>query len=375
MANPVMIVAAKEFKDYLSSKRFLLIFAVLLLICIAAIIAGVSSYNSQLSTYNADVSRASTSTQGGFAFQPTFPSMMLIFESFAASFVTVGWILAIAIGFDLISKEKETGSLKLLLARPTFRDSIINGKILGSTAILIVALGGTFLVALALLLLEGITPAGDDLIRLVAFFVMLVLFSLAFLAVAIAASAISKNSTLAILLAIGFVVFSLLVPSFSSSVSNILLGTAPSAMITSAATGSGSSGSGSTSYTGGPGGAGGVGGAVIQYNSSSGRGEVRMQVNPAYTAYINKQNTIIEAMDLVSPTSDLSDISAVVVDRQSSPDATSNLAGVFDLRGVTSTPTLGSSIGSILPQIISLLVITIVGFVISYAKFIRMDVR
>lgn len=100
-----------------------------------------------------------------------------------------------------------------------------------------------------------------------------------------------------------------------------------------------------------------------------------MQVNPAYTAYINKQNTIIEAMDLVSPTSDLSDISAVVVDRQSSPDATSNLAGVFDLRGVTSTPTLGSSIGSILPQIISLLVITIVGFVISYAKFIRMDVR
>jgi len=296
---------------------------------------------------------------------------MLIFESFSASFVIVGWLLAIAIGFDLISKEKESGSLKLLLARPIFRDSIINGKIIGSTAILLVALGGTFLVTVALLLFQGIIPSGDDLTRLVTFFVMLMLFSLAFLSVAIAASALSKNSTLAILMAIGFVVFSLLVPSFSNSVSNIVLGTAPSAMITSAATSSSSS----SSQTGGAGGPGGFGGATVAFNSSSGRTEVRMTVNPAYTTYINNQNTITEAMDLVSPTSDLTAISAVVVDGQSSPEATSNLAGAFDIRGVTTTPTLGSSISSILPQIISLLVITIVGFVISYAKFIRMDVR
>jgi ABC-2 type transport system permease protein len=370
MANSVMIVAVKEFRDYLTSKRFLLIFAVLLLMCIAAIIAGVASYNTQVSTYNQDLSRVSTNTTGGFRYSPSMPSMMLIFESFSASFVIVGWLLAIAIGFDLISKEKETGSLKLLLARPIFRDSIINGKIIGSTAILIVALGGTFLVAVALLLFQGIIPSGDDLTRLVTFFVMLMLFSLAFLSVAIAASALSKNSTLAILIAIGFVVFSLLVPSFSNSVSNIVLGTAPSAMITSAAT---SSSSGNSQTTAGA--PGGFGGATVAFNSSSGRTEVRMEVNPAYTTYVNSENAITEAMDLVSPTSDLTAISAVVVDRQSSPEATSNLAGAFDIRGVTTTPTLGSSISSILPQIISLLVITIVGFVISYAKFIRMDVR
>jgi ABC-2 type transport system permease protein len=369
--RPEMIVAVKEFRDYLTSRRFLLIFAVLLLMCIAAIIAGVASYNTQVSTYNQDVSRVSANTTGGFRYSPTMPSIMLIFESFSASFVIVGWLLAIAIGFDLISKEKESGSLKLLLARPTFRDSIINGKIIGSTAILLVALGGTFLVTLALLLFQGIIPSGDDLTRLVTFFVMLMLFSLAFLSVAIAASALSKNSTLAILIAIGFVVFSLLVPSFSNSVSNIVLGTAPSAMITSAATSSSSS----SSQTGGAGGPGGFGGATVAFNSSSGRTEVRMTVNPAYTTYINNQNTITEAMDLVSPTADLTAISAVVVDRQSSPEATANLAGAFDIRGVTTTPTLGSSISSILPQIISLLVITIVGFVISYATFIRMDVR
>ena len=227
--RPEFIVAVKEFKDYLTSKRFLLIFAVLLIMCIAAVIAGVSSYNSQLSTYNQELTRAATrnATAGGFSFQPQMPSMMLIFRSFSTSFITVGWLLAIGIGFDLISKEKESGSLKLLLARPTFRDSIINGKILGSSAILIISLAATFLVAVALLLFQGITPAGDDLSRLVVFFLVLVLFCVSFLAIAIAASAISKNSTMAILLAIGFVVFSLLVPNFSSTISGIVLGPAP----------------------------------------------------------------------------------------------------------------------------------------------------
>jgi ABC-2 type transport system permease protein len=366
-----MIVAVKEFKDYLSSRRFLLIFAVLLLMSIAAIIAGVTSYNAQLATYNTEVSRPASSATGGFVFQPSFPSMMLIFESFSVSFVTVGWLLAIAIGFDLISKEKESGSLKLLLARPIFRDSIINGKILGSTAIMIVALGATFLVAVALLLFQGIIPKGDDLTRLLTFFVMLVLFSLTFLSVAIAASALAKNSTLAILMAIGFVVFSLLVPSFSSSIGSIVLGTAPTPTLPATASSS-SSGSSQT----GTGGGGFPGGVTISTGGGNGTREtIRMEVNPAYTTYIHNENTITEAMDLVSPTSDLTSISAVVVDRQSSPSATSGLAGAFDIRGVTTTPTLGSSISTILPQIISLLVITIVGFVISYAKFIRMDVR
>ncbi len=170
--RPEFIVAVKEFKDYLTSKRFLLIFAVLLVMCIAAVIAGVSSYNSQLSTYNQEITRAATrnATAGGFSFQPQMPSMMLIFRSFSTSFIIVGWLLAIGIGFDLISKEKESGSLKLLLARPIFRDSIINGKILGSSAILIISLAATFLVAVALLMFQGIIPAGDDLSRLVVFF-------------------------------------------------------------------------------------------------------------------------------------------------------------------------------------------------------------
>ncbi|MDI6897941.1 ABC transporter permease [Methanocella conradii] len=356
--RPEVIVAAKEFKDYLTSKRFLLIFGVLLLISMAAIIAGISSYNSQLATYNEQKSMLSAMNSTAAArFQPQMPSMLLVFESFSSSFITVGWLLAIAIGFDLISKEKETGSLKLLLARPTYRDSIVNGKILGSASILVVSLAATFLVALAILLFAGIVPSVDDLVRMAVFFLMVILFSLTFLAIAIAASAIAKNSTMSILLAIGFVVFSLLLPSFTSSICDIVLGEAPTMVIP--ATGSSTSAASSQ--------------VISRIGNDTAR--MQMEINPEYTSYWNTRNQITEMVCLLSPTYDLQGISRVVVSGQQSPVSTS-ASGQFQFRerGMSS-PSLGSTLPSILPQVVALIVISLAGFAISYAKFVRMDVR
>lgn len=367
--RPELVVAKKEFKDYLTSKRFLLIFGVLVLITIAAVISGLSSYNEELEAYNAMLSRASSMVgnatgMGGNAFQPTMPSMLLIFESFSASFITIGWLLAIAIGFDLISKEKETGSLKLLLARPMFRDSIINGKILGAVSILVVALLATFLIALAMLLFAGVVPKADDLARLGMFFVMVVLFSVTFLSIGIAASAVAKNSTIAILMAIGFVVFSLLLPGFTDSIYVAVMGESPSAM--SMAAGNSTSTAGFT------------GGAILVDGGPGGnRSPIQMTINPDYTSYWSTRNQVTELINIVSPTNDLAGISRVIVSGESSPTE-NTMGGQFDFgaRGMASTASsLSASLSSIIPQVLALLVMTIAGFGIAYAKFIRMDVR
>lgn len=358
------IVAAKEFKDYLSSKRFLIIFGALVLMCIAGIISGISSYNSQIDSYNQMLQRANSTAIG--AIQPTMPSMLLVFESFGSTFITIGWLLAIAIGFDLISKEKESGSLKLLLSRPTFRDSVINGKILGSSGILIVALAATFMVALAILLFSGLVPTGDDLARLVIFFVAMVLFCVAFLAIAMAASTIAKSSTLAVLLAIGVVMFSTLLPTFTSSALDIAMGSAPQMVVVSASTGT----SGSTTQT-----SNGLDaqGGNMQFGRNS---TMQMEINPEYTSYWNTRNQISEAINLLSPTEDFKGIINVVVDRQSSPIVSdNNIQGRFEFVGRNSNVSLASTLSSIIPQVLALLVMIVGGFVLSYAKFIRMDVR
>jgi ABC-2 type transport system permease protein len=362
------IVAAKEFKDYLTSKRFLIIFAALILMCIAGIVSGVSSYNTQITEYNSFLSRANATAVGMGMRQATMPSMLLVFESFGSTFTTIGWLLAIAVGFDLISKEKETGSLKLLLSRPTFRDSVINGKILGSSAILVVALAATFVVALAILLFSGLVPTGDDLARLVVFFLAMVLFCVAFLAIAMAASTVAKNSTLAVLIAIGIVMFSTLLPTFTSTVLDIAMGDSPQMFLPSASTSS----STGTSTQGGN--------VMIQ---SIGGGAPTMQnmtmtINPEYTSYWNTRNQVTEAIDLLSPTEDFSGIINVVVNRQSSPLVTdSSISGRFTIGGQdsSSSNTLSSTLPSVLPQVLALVVMIIAGFALSYARFIRMDVR
>jgi len=359
--RPEFVVAAKEFKDYLTSKRFLLIFAVLVLMSIAAIVSGMGTYNERLASYNENLQQA---TQSAMGFKPEMPSMLLVFESFATTFIAIGWLLAIAIGFDLISKEKESGSLKLLLVRPTFRDSIINGKILGATSILVISLLATFLIAMALLLFGGIVPTGDDLGRLAVFFLLIVLFSISFLAIGIAASAIAKNTTMAILLAIGFVVFSSLVPSFMDSVCDVALGEAPQMLIPAT--------NGTTSGTGSFPGA----GSNVMISYGGGRNStVQMQINPDYTSYMNVRNQITGAVDLISPTSALEGIARVVIGGQQSA-VFNAVPGQFSFREMgMSSPSLGSTLPAVLPQVLALVVITIAGFAISYAKFIRMDVR
>lgn len=101
-----------------------------------------------------------------------------------------------------------------------------------------------------------------------------------------------------------------------------------------------------------------------------------MTVNPEYTSYWTTRNQVTELVNLLSPTNDLNGISRVVVSGESGPTENS-ASGQFDFssRGMTSSTTLGTSLSSILPQVLALLVMSIAGFGIAYAKFVRMDVR
>ncbi len=354
-----IVIAVKEFKDHLTSNRFLIIFVVLILMSIAAIVTGVGDYRNQIASYasyNYSLTQAASSIYGRF--QPPMPSMMFVFQRFSVIYASMGWLLAIAIGFDLISKEKETGTLKLLLARPLFRDSIINGKIIGSMAILVVGLAVTIMLSIALLMLQGITPTMDDLVNILLFFIILTLFTIAFLAIAIMASVIAKNSTMAFLIAIGFVVFSLLIPNFSNSVSSIILGPAPPETIPY----TNSSMLQLIAESGGP-------HAVHVGNSSDGHvatiNGVKMMDNPAYIDYEINEWAITGTLDLVSPIYDFNSISSAVVQPETVDiDPNGYVIGSTNNRILT-----------VIPEIISLLLITILGFAIAYVKFMRMDVR
>ncbi|MCM1985957.1 ABC transporter permease [Methanococcoides seepicolus] len=117
-------------------------------------------------------------------------------------FVDVAQIIAlflpfigITLGFDAMSKERESGSLNVLLTHPLYRDTIIAGKTLGAMITLalvvfvsIIAVVGTMLVT------SGAELSSLMLNRFLIFAILTYLYLSIFMAIGILSSIVTKNA-------------------------------------------------------------------------------------------------------------------------------------------------------------------------------------
>jgi ABC-2 type transport system permease protein len=365
--RPEFIVAAKEFKDNLNSKRFIILFGLLMLLSIIGAISGIGDYNSALDQYNGNLQQASA-LPGGMKIFVDMPSILSIFSSYGTYIATFGILLAVSMGFDLISREKEEGTLKILLTHPVFRDQVINGKIIGSAAMMIVVLLSTFLAIVAIMLFFGIVPAGDDLVRLAAFFIAVMLFLLALLAIAVMSSTLSKNSSMAMMIAIAIIMVGILVPGISSAVADAVMGPAPQMMTVSAGSGQTVIGQDGQSMTF----------QVFEGNQTGNRSDrqgVPMQMNPEYTDYWNKHNQITGIINVISPSNNFDSISQVITGRLTSPVQSSSGSAGFFKRLSGETVSVWDSLSSVWINFLALIVMIVIGFGVSYMRFVRVDIR
>ena len=166
----IFVVAKKEFLDHVMGKKFLVILAILMIISLLAMYQGVESYNKQLDSYKEQTAEIEEHPEGmPPGWMPEKPSILFVFQMMSALFGILGAILAIAIGFNLISGEKESGSLKSLLSHLVFRDTIINGKALGGMGALGFAMLVITLLSIGILMMLGIMPTGDEFVRILVF--------------------------------------------------------------------------------------------------------------------------------------------------------------------------------------------------------------
>jgi ABC-2 type transport system permease protein len=226
-------IAHKEFLDHLRSRKFLLILGILLVIAVIGVINGISDYNASLAAYNnleitASHDWGSTLTED--LYQKVKPSVLLVFYQMSMLFTMIGGILGIALGFDLVTKEKESRSLKILLAHPVYRDEVINGKALGGIGAILLALGITMTASLAVMLILGIVPDISELLPLLVFCAVTFLFIFSYFAIALLMSTLCEESgrSLVYTLVI-FVIFGSFIPVVVSSplVMDQIIGPAP----------------------------------------------------------------------------------------------------------------------------------------------------
>jgi len=223
VAEALLNTTRKEFVDHLTSRKFLLLMTLVVAVCAVPFCQGIADYYDSIDAYAED-----SGNQDPFLIFPDVFSKMApvngLYYNIPLYFSIAGAILAITFGFDLVTKEKETRSLKTLLSHPVYRDEIINGKALGGIIALAVFVGAMLLVSLSVLFILGFSPGFEEIAAVMAFGIVSLLY-LALYSIALAMSVLSKNSGKALIYSlIVFFAISSLVPMAGDIVLDTFVG-------------------------------------------------------------------------------------------------------------------------------------------------------
>ena len=210
------VIAAKELADHLASVRF---FVLLIVLGIAALIP--LYFASETIRSLADqASGARAIFLALFTFHPQGVSFLSV-QSFVAMAAP---LLGIGFAFDAINGERAEGTLPRLLSQPIHRDDVINGKFVGGLAVIAVVLAVMVAAVAAFGMLRlGIVPAPDDVVRLIGWFGVTVLYVAVWLAFGLLLSVVVRRAATSALVGFGVWLF-VAVPLFGPLLAQFLGG-------------------------------------------------------------------------------------------------------------------------------------------------------
>ena len=316
------IIAAKEFADHISSWRFLGLTIVLALVGAAAVFATggvIKSFAQQAS-----------GTQSLFLILFAPPSSLQTLNQVPAFTVLIPFLiplLGIAFGFDAINGERSEATLPRLLAQPIYRDDVINGKFVAGLASIGLVLAMVMGIVGAIGVIQlGIVPSAEDVMRLIVWWLLSLLYIGFWLAFALLCSVVVRRAATSAIIALSvWLVLSLFFTLVVGIVANFLSPVAADSSTSSPDT---------------------VANAALQLNLS--RLSPNQLFNEATGAVLNP------TIRTTSP--------ALVTDTQAD-------------QAVTSVLPLDQSLLVIWPQFIAIVAMTMVTFGVAYVAFMRQEVR
>jgi len=201
-------IAEKEFRDHLTSRRFLIFLGFLLTIAVLSLV----SVKLQMGSWGISGSKK--------------PPLYSVMWSINSDIGVIGGIFALALGFDAITREREERTLKVLMGHPVFRDQVILGKVLGGAITLAFAVLISALAITGTILWVGITV--DSYARLATYFLFMYLYLFLFFAMAVAFSTYARNSGNSLMYAlVVFLALIVVVMTIAPIVAHFMVGPQP----------------------------------------------------------------------------------------------------------------------------------------------------
>lgn len=325
-----LVIASKEFADHILSVRF---YVLLLIMGGAALIpiyfaaqtigslASAASGSSALFLKLFTLSPADVSSSTG-----TLNSLLRVTEFVAIT----APLLGVAFSFDAVNGERHEGTLPRLLSQPIHRDAVINGKFVAGLGVIAIVLAAVVLVISGFGLLRlGIVPEATEVLRLIGWYLVTLLYVAMWLAFGMLLSVVIRRAATSALIGLGAWLF-VAMPS-PLPFGQLLAGIAGSALAP-------------------------VTGTPDQQISAIGTQQFFLRLLPS-TIY--REASIVLLNPLVTTTSAPTTLSQYI---QSQQQLVSNLS-------------LDQSVLIIWPHVLVLTAITAVCFALAYIAFMRQEVR
>lgn len=198
--GPFRVMVRKEVGDYIRSWRFIIMLLLILLTFLGSMYVSMANIKQAVSNVN-DPDRLFVYLKLLTTSDGTLPTFH-IFISF------LGPLLGIAMGFDAINSEHNNGTLIRLMAQPIYRDNLLLAKF--CAAIFVISAMFCCLVLLMLgagIIITGILPGGVELLRILAFIIMSIVYVGFWLSLSICLSVKFKHAATSALTAIGIWLF------------------------------------------------------------------------------------------------------------------------------------------------------------------------
>ena len=195
-----LIIAGHHIKTAFRDNVFVIISGLFLALSILSVFIGASTKNAEMQAYQDIV--ALLKAQGAATLPEALVIMPLsILKNIIEYIRIIGAVLAVFLGFDAFSGERESGALPMILTRPLYRDQLLTGKLLGGTGVIGLLLGGTFVFNVVLFVaVTGLSLNLNELSRLAVFILIAFLYLLSFYAASLYVSIKMRNKTSAFII-------------------------------------------------------------------------------------------------------------------------------------------------------------------------------
>ncbi len=223
--NPAMNIALKELYTSVKSKRFIVMMAFYFLIFGIAVYS-TKDYLIQMGVPAVESNELFMWGVSGYTYMTPFAMLFMINMTIIT---IIGAVLGAALGADAINREVETGTAKVLLGHPIYRDEVINGKFLGMGILIVIVNLLVYAMIIAVMLIFGIPLDGDSLIRGFLGVAVTILYTLTFLSIGVFFSTLFKKPETSMLAAVGLTIFmTVFYGIVASIIASKLVGPAPS---------------------------------------------------------------------------------------------------------------------------------------------------